>query len=49
MIHIRFYANMRTLTGQENLDITYSSAKTLRELFARLIEQFPEMQSKRVG
>jgi len=41
MIHIRFYANMRTITGQANLEIAHSSARTLCELLTRLIELFP--------
>ena len=44
VIHIRFYANMRTLTGQSRLEIAYSGAKTLRELVARLVELYPDIQ-----
>jgi MoaD family protein len=43
LIHIRFYANMRTITGQSNLDVAYSGANTLRELVARLVENYPDM------
>ena len=43
VIYIRFYANMRTITGQSNLDIAYSGANTLRELVARLVELYPDM------
>lgn len=43
VVHIRFYANMRTITGQANLDVAHSSANTLRELLARLVELFPDI------
>jgi MoaD family protein len=43
MIHIHFYANMRTFTEQATLDIPLSSAKTLGELLDRLITLFPGM------
>jgi MoaD family protein len=44
LIHVRFYANMRTITGQSNLDVDYSGANTLRKLIARLVENYPDMQ-----
>jgi len=44
VIAIRFYANMRTLTGQSSLEIAYSGANTLRELVARLVERYPDIQ-----
>ena len=43
MVHIRFFANMRTMTGQSNLDVAHSEASTLRQLLARLIELFPDI------
>lgn len=43
VIHIRFYANMRTITGQSNLDVAYSDANTLRALVARLVERYPDI------
>jgi len=46
VVHIRFYANMRTIAGQANLDVAYSSAKTLRELLVMLVELFPDIQRK---
>jgi molybdopterin converting factor small subunit len=41
-MQVRFYANMRTITGQEVLDVTDPSGiVTLRDLFADLVEHFP--------
>jgi MoaD family protein len=41
VVHIKFYANMRTIAGGANLDIPYSNAKTLRQLLAILKERLP--------
>lgn len=40
---INFYANLRTLAGQTHLDITDPGVDTLRGLFERLIELYPEI------
>ena len=45
VVNIRFYANMRTITGQANLDVAHSSANTLRELLVRLVELFPDIHN----
>jgi len=44
MIHIHFYANLRTITGKSNLDLPSSSTHTLCKLLERLMEIFPEMR-----
>ena len=44
MIHLHFYANMRTITGQAHLDFPHTSNQTLRKLLERLIALFPEMR-----
>lgn len=44
MVHIHFYANMRTITGRANLEFPLSSAETLYKLLDRLIESYPEMR-----
>lgn len=43
VVHIKFYANMRTLAGRANLDIPYPSARTLRQLFTFLKERLPDI------
>jgi MoaD family protein len=43
VVHIKFYANMRTLAGRANLDVPYPSAKTLRQLLAILKERLPDV------
>ena len=43
---IRFYANMRTIVGQEIFDVVdLNGNKTLRGLLNTLIESFPNIQS----
>jgi len=42
-IPIRFNANMRTITGQSNLDIAFPGANMQRELVARLVELYPDI------
>ena len=44
VVHIRFYANMRRITGQVSLDVAHSSANTVSELLARLVELFPDIK-----
>lgn len=41
---INFYANLRKLTGQTHLDFTDPNIYTLRGLFERLIELYPEIR-----
>ncbi|MEW5938073.1 MAG: ubiquitin-like small modifier protein 1 [Chloroflexota bacterium] len=45
-MQVRFYANMRAIVGQEtfNVDIL-DEGTTLRALFARLAERFPQLHS----
>jgi MoaD family protein len=45
-VYIRFFANMRTITGQSGLEIALSNAGTLRELLIRLVELFPGLDHK---
>ena len=40
---IRFYANLRTIVDNATLDISDVSIRTLRELFERLVELYPEI------
>ena len=43
-MQIRFYANMRTIVGQEIFDVAeLSGDKTLRGLLNTLIERFPHL------
>ena len=43
-MQIRFYANMRTIVGQEIFNVTdLSGDKTLRGLLNNLIENFPHL------
>lgn len=43
-MQIRFYANMRTIVGQESLDVAeLNGDKTLRNLLNVLIEHFPDV------
>jgi MoaD family protein len=44
VIQVRFYANMRTITGQSEIVIPMSTPTTLRELLTRLAELFPDLQ-----
>ncbi len=44
LIHFRLYANMRTITGRSNLEISFSDAKSLREIIDYLIELHPDVQ-----
>jgi molybdopterin converting factor small subunit len=46
VIHVLFYANMRTITGQAGLEIAPASAGTLRELLLRLAELFPGLHNQ---
>jgi MoaD family protein len=43
VIHVRFYANMRTITGQTSLEVAFASARTLIALLTRLTELFPNL------
>ena len=46
MTQIRFYANMRTIAGQEVFEIAdLTGDKTLRDLLNILIAQFPHIQT----
>jgi MoaD family protein len=45
VVQVRFYSNMRTITGQSELVIPISSPTTLRELLTRLTELFPDLQN----
>ncbi len=40
-MQVRFYANMRTIVGQETLDVDLSGSVTLDSLFQVLAERFP--------
>jgi molybdopterin converting factor small subunit len=43
-MQIRFYANMRTIVGREVFDVAdLSGIVTLRDLFLRLVEHFPDI------
>ncbi len=45
-MQVRFYANMRTIAGQEVFEITdVTGDKTLRNLLNILIAQFPHIQT----
>ena len=44
MMQIRFYANLRTLTGRSNLELSAAGLQTLRQLFERLTELYPEIK-----
>ena len=45
MIYIRFYANMRTITGRAGVEIAHSNAGTLHELLLRLTDLFPGLHN----
>jgi MoaD family protein len=45
VVQVRFYANMRTITGQSELLVPISRPTTLRELLTRLAELFPDLQN----
>jgi molybdopterin converting factor small subunit len=43
-MQIRFYANMRTIAGQETFDVAdLGDAATLRDLFLHLVKNFPDI------
>lgn len=42
-MQIRFYANLRTIADNPTLDISEPGIRTLRELFERLVELYPEI------
>ena len=45
-MRVHFYANMRTLVGQETFDITeLEDSNTLGSLLAHLVQQFPILKS----
>jgi MoaD family protein len=48
VLHIHFYANMRTITGQATLEVAQTSARTLRALLVRLTEFFPALHQNLV-
>ena len=41
---IRFYANLRTIADNAPLEISDTNIRTLRELFVRLVELYPEIE-----
>ena len=44
-MQIRFYANMRTIAGQETFDAAeLGSVTTLRDLFLHLVQHFPHIR-----
>ena len=44
MVHVFFYANLRTITGQSYLEFPITHATTLRELLLRLADRFPDLK-----
>ncbi|MFC1996624.1 MoaD/ThiS family protein [Chloroflexota bacterium] len=44
-MQIRFYANMRTITGQSVLNISEEVIQTLPQLFEHLISLYPEIRT----
>ena len=44
-MRIHFYANMRTLVGQQVFEVTDTSIQTLGDVLDRLVQQFPMLQS----
>jgi MoaD family protein len=44
VLYIRFYANMRTITGRAGLEVAHASAHTLNELLVMLTKRFPALQ-----
>ena len=44
MVHVCFFANMRTITGQSELEIPISTPTTLGEVLSGLEQRFPALQ-----
>lgn len=44
MVQVHFYANMRTITGQTELEIPVINPTSLHQLLVRLVELFPGLQ-----
>jgi MoaD family protein len=44
VVYVCFYANMRTITGQSEVEIPISTSTTLGELLAGLEQRFPALR-----